>query len=73
MKGKGTRGMPGKAVKPPSGSGFNKASKQRMQQRDFAKSEWILVAGKDDLGETAGSTLAVEAGMSPQGQNCAFS
>jgi len=40
-----------------------------MQQRDFSKSEWTLVANKGDLGETAGSTLAVEAGQSPQGQN----
>lgn len=69
MKGKGTRGMPGKGMKPPEGSGFNKKSKERMQKRDFARSEWTLVAEKGDLGEEVGSTLAVEAGMSPQGQN----
>lgn len=69
MKGQGTRGMPGKAVRPPPGSGFNKASKKRMQQRDFKNSEWTLVAEKGQLGESFGSTLAVEAGQSPQGQN----
>lgn len=69
MKGKGTRGMPGKAVRPPPGSGFNKASKKRMAQRDFARSEWTLVAEKGQLGEEVGSTLAVEAGQSPMGQN----
>lgn len=69
MKGKGTRGMPGKAVRPPPGSGFNKASKKRMQQRDFSRSEWTLVAEKGELGEAPGSTLAVEAGVTPQGQN----
>jgi len=61
--------MPGKAVRPPAGSGFNSASKKRMQQRDFEKSEWTLVAAKEDLADTVGATLAVEAGQSPQGQN----
>jgi len=69
MKGKGTMGMPGKAVKPPAGSGFNKASKKRMQQRELDKNEWTLVAAKGDLGAEYGSTAVVEAGMSPQGQN----
>lgn len=72
MKGKGTRGMPGKGVRPPAaqaGAGFTTASKKRMQQRDFGKSEWTLVAGKNDLGDDVGSTLAVEAGQSPMGVN----
>ena len=43
MKGKGTRGMPGKAVRPPPGSGFNKASKKRMQKRELDRDEWTLV------------------------------
>lgn len=69
MKGRGTRGMPGKGVKPPPGSGFNKDSKKRMSKRDFQRSEWTLVAEKGGLGEEIGSTLAVEAGQSPVGQN----
>lgn len=69
MKGRGTRGMPGKGVKPPPGSGFNGQSKKRMSQRDFQKSEWTLVAEKNELGEEIGSTMAVEAGQSPQGGN----
>lgn len=69
MKGKGTRGMPGKAVRPPSGSGFNEKSKSRMQKRDFEKDEWTFVAAKGDLGEGFGATKAVEAGQSPQGIN----
>lgn len=69
MKGKGTRGMPGKGVRPPTGSGFNQASKKRMEKRDFERSEWTLVAKSGDLGEAPGSTLAVEAGQTPQGIN----
>merc|ERR1719460_2901544 len=69
MKGKGTRGMPGKGVRPPAGSGYNTASKKRMQKREFERSEWTLVGEKGDLGEEIGSTLAVEAGVSPMGQN----
>lgn len=61
--------MPGKGVKPPSGSGFNTASKKRMQKRDFERSEWTLVAAKGELGEEIGSTLAVEAGQNPTGTN----
>ena len=37
MKGRGTRGMPGKGVRPPAGSGFNKKSKQRMQSRELSR------------------------------------
>ena len=69
MKGRGTRGMPGKGVKPPSGSGFNAASKKRMQKRDFERNEWTFVAGKGELGEEVGSTMAVEAGQNPMGTN----
>merc|ERR1719440_2555910 len=70
MKGRGTRGMPGKgATAAGSGGGFTKGSKKRMQQRDFERSEWCLVAEKGELGDEAGSTLSVEAGQSPQGQN----
>ena len=70
MKGRGTRGMPGKgATATGSGGGFTKGSKKRMQQRDFQRSEWTLVAEKGELGEEVGSTLAVEAGQTPQGQN----
>lgn len=69
MKGRGTRGMPGKGVKPPPGSGFNQQSKKRMQRRDFERDEWTLVANAGELGEEIGSTMAVEAGQSPQGQN----
>lgn len=61
--------MPGKGVRPPAGSGMQKDVKKRMQQRDFSRSEWTLVAEKGDLGDEVGSTLAVEAGQSPQGQN----
>merc|ERR1719502_1635931 len=69
MKGRGTRGMPGKgATAAGTGGGFTKASKKRMQQRDFQRSEWTLVAEKGELGDEIGSTKAVEAGMSPQGQ-----
>lgn len=69
MKGKGSRGMPGKAVRPPAGSGMNKASKRRMQDRELEKDEWTLVATKGELGEEFASTMAVEAGQSPQGGN----
>ena len=69
MKGKGTRGMPGKAVQPPAGSGFQKNVKDRMMKRDMNREEWTLVATKGDLGAEMGSTMAVEAGQSPQGQN----
>lgn len=67
MKGKGSRGMPGKAVRP--AAGMQTSVKSRLQKKDFQRSEWTLVANKDDLGSAMGDTLAVEAGQSPQGQN----
>ena len=69
MKGRGTRGMPGKGVRPPPGSGMQKSVKDKMSKRDFERSEWTLVAEKGELGSEYGATRAVEAGMSPQGQN----
>ena len=67
MKGKGTKGMPGKVVPPPAGSGFNAKSKKRMQNRELSRDEWTLVAAKGELGDEIGDTLAVEAGQSPMG------
>jgi len=68
MKGKGSRGMPGKANKGPAPGGTG--VKQRMQKQDFEKrKEWVQVL--DDiaaLGEDSGSTKAVQAGVTPQGQ-----
>lgn len=62
--------MPGKgATAAGTGGGFTKNSKKKMQQRDFARSEWTLVADKGELGDEVGSGLAVEAGQSPMGQN----
>ena len=71
MKGRGSRGMPGKGATATGaqGGGFTKNSKKKMQQKDFQKDEWTLVAEKGELGAEVGSTLAVEAGQSPQGQN----
>merc|ERR1719247_1272443 len=61
--------MPGKGVRPPPGAGMNKDSKKKMQKRELTRDEWTLVATKDELGEEVGSTMAVEAGQSPMGQN----
>merc|ERR1719440_2282223 len=70
MKGRGSRGMPGKgATGPGTGGGFTKGSKSRMQKRDFERDEWTAVALKGELGDEIGSTMAVEAGQSPMGQN----
>lgn len=72
MKGRGTRGMPGKDQKQKqrgSASGFTSAMKKRLDRRDFERSEWTLVAEKDDLGTEVGSAKAVEAGQTPQGTN----
>merc|ERR1719247_333834 len=70
MKGKGTRGMPGKGVRPPAkGLGKGNSVKDRMMKNDRDRSEWTLVASKEELGKEFGSTMAVEAGMSPQGSN----
>tara|TARA_B110001452_G_C15210667_1_gene419936 strand:- start:1001 stop:1687 length:687 start_codon:yes stop_codon:yes gene_type:complete len=68
MKGKGSRGMPGKNSKP--GQGFQgNLVKERMMKRDANREEWTLVAAKGELGTELGSTMAVEAGQSPQGTN----
>ena len=69
MKGRGTRGMPGKGVRPPAGSGMQKNLKDKMSKKDFERSEWTLVTEKGELGSEFGACKAVEAGMSPQGQN----
>jgi len=63
--------MPGKGATATGSSagGFTSKSKNRMSKRDFEKSEWTLVAEKGELGDEIGSTKAVEAGMSPMGQN----
>lgn len=67
--------MPGKGATAygSGGAGFTSKSKKKMSQRDFSRNEWTLVAGKGDLGDEVGSTLAVEAGMSPMGQNYIWS
>ena len=74
MKGKGSRGMPGKgATAPGTGGGFTKNSKQKMQQRDFQRSEWTLVAEKGELSDEVGSTMTAEAGQDPRtSQNYAW-
>merc|ERR1719231_396389 len=65
MKGKGTRGMPGKgATAPGVGAGMRKGSKQKMQKKDFERDEWTLVAAKDELGSEFGATMVIEAGQS---------
>jgi len=70
MKGKGSRGMPGKAtVGRAAAGGITKTAKKKFEVRDFnEKTEWTLVAEKDELGPEAGSTMAVAAGVTPQGQ-----
>ena len=70
MKGKGSRGMPGKAYDGrTSGGGITTAAKKKFEVNDFnAKTEWTLVAEKDELGAESGSTKAVAAGVAPQGQ-----
>lgn len=43
--------------------------KSKIQKRDFdTRKEWVEVAMNDDLGAETGSTKAVEAGITPQGQ-----
>jgi len=68
MKGKGTRGMPGKAMKGPPTGGTG--VKQRLQKKDFEqRKEWQLVLeDQSELGEQVGATKAVSAGVTPQGQ-----
>jgi len=69
MKGKGSRGMPGKASQGRAPKGMNGNIKSRLEKQDFNRAEWTLVAGKEELGPNLGDTLAVEAGQSPQGTN----
>ncbi|KAL1522566.1 hypothetical protein AB1Y20_017551 [Prymnesium parvum] len=68
MKGKGTRGMPGKALKGPAGS--SASVKKRLQKEDFLKrKEWVQVLDSiTELGEEMGSSKAVQAGVTPTGQ-----
>merc|ERR1719460_2161134 len=70
MKGKGSRGMPGKATEGRTGGGgITTKAKKKFDVRDFnEKSEWTLVAEKDELGPEIGATKAVAAGVAPQGQ-----
>lgn len=70
MKGKGSRGIPGKATSGRTASGgITDKAKKKFEIDDFnAKSEWTLVAEKDELGAETGSTKAVAAGVAPQGQ-----
>ena len=65
MKGKGSRGIPGKATSGRTASGgITDKAKKKFEIDDFnAKSEWTLVAEKDELGAETGSTKAVAAGV----------
>ena len=65
MKGKGSRGIPGKATSGRTASGgITDKAKKKFEIDDFnAKSEWTLVAEKGDLGAETGSTKAVAAGV----------
>jgi hypothetical protein len=65
MKGKGSRGIPGKATSGRTASGgITDKAKKKFEIDDFnAKSEWTLVAEKDELGAETGSTTAVAAGV----------
>jgi len=58
MKGKGSRGMPKKAMMRP-GDMVNTGAKKRMMARDFQqKKEWVRVAKlEDDLAAKAWGTL----------------
>merc|ERR1719460_912918 len=69
MKGKGSRGMPGKATEGRTGGGgITTKAKKKFDVRDFnEKTEWTLVAEKDELGPEIGATKAA-AGVAPQGQ-----
>jgi len=67
MKGKGSRGMPKKAMMRP-GDMVNTGAKKRMMARDFQqKKEWVRVAKLEDDLAAKGSTKAVEAGRAPGG------
>ena len=47
--------------------GMTKKGRAKMEKADYSRSEWTLVAEKDELGEARGSTKAVAAGQTPQG------
>jgi hypothetical protein len=70
-KGAGRMGkMPGKSRQQQRVmGGFSKDTKSRLEKKDFQRDEWTPVAAKGELGAEMGSTMAVEAGMSPQCQN----
>jgi hypothetical protein len=70
MKGKGSRGIPGKATSGrTAGGGITDKARKKFEVEDFnKKSEWTLIAEKGDLGAETGSTKAVAAGVAPQGQ-----
>jgi hypothetical protein len=51
------------------GKTMQRSVSEKMKRKDFERSEWTLVAEKEELGSDFGNTKAVEAGMSPQGQN----
>ena len=59
--------VPGKANKRPSGGS---PVRERMEKDDFQKrKEWVRVLDDvSELGEEVGSTKAVQAGVTPQGQ-----
>merc|ERR1719353_2360956 len=66
---KGNMGQPGNKGMQNVAGGMTKKGRAKFDKDDFQKSsEWTLVAEKDELGETTGSTKAVAAGQSPQGQ-----
>lgn len=65
MKGKGSRGIPGKATSGRTASGgITDKAKKKFEIDDFnAKSEWTLVSEKAELGAETGSKKAVAAGV----------
>ena len=70
MKGKTSRGMPGKATQGRTiAGGITPKAKKKFEIDDFnSKTEWTLVAEKEELGAESGSMKAVAAGVAPQGQ-----
>merc|ERR1740125_8358 len=70
MKGKGSRGIPGKATSGRTAAGgITDKAKKKFEIDDFnSKSEWTLIAEKTELGAEMGSKKAVAAGVAPQGQ-----
>merc|ERR1719454_830891 len=65
---KGNMGQPGNKGMQNAQGGMTRKGRAKFDKDDFQKSEWTLVAEKDELGEATGSTKAVAAGQSPQGQ-----